>query len=153
MGVKPADIERAIQAGNRVLAQLHRLCPAPDPKSSEVLNPAPSKARRVKQRTKPKSNDLELEFGAHLRRLHENSSLGIWEQALTFLLANSVRYTPDWVMLCAETGLHCYEVKGKRMWDDAAVKIKVAASVYPNVHWMIVWKDDNGTWKTQALYP
>lgn len=45
-------------------------------------------------------------------------------------LADSTFYTPDFAVMLADGGLECHEVKGH--WtDDARVKIKVAAEMYP----------------------
>lgn len=45
MGVKPEDIERAIASGNRVLAQLRRVCPYPHEiqTDSPIPNPQPKR--------------------------------------------------------------------------------------------------------------
>jgi hypothetical protein len=43
-----------------------------------------------------------------------------------------------------------WEVKGPRSWDDALVKIKVAATAYPEVKWLLVWKH-NGRWEHQEV--
>lgn len=45
-------------------------------------------------------------------------------------LADSTFYTPDYAVMRTDGALECHEVKGH--WqDDAKVKIKVAASLYP----------------------
>lgn len=45
-------------------------------------------------------------------------------------LADNTFYTPDFAVINADAELECHEVKG--FWtDDARVKIKVAASIYP----------------------
>lgn len=51
-------------------------------------------------------------------------------EGLKFRLADSTFYTPDFAVMLADGTLEAHEVKGK--WeDDARVKIKVAASMYP----------------------
>jgi hypothetical protein len=51
-------------------------------------------------------------------------------EALKFRLADNTFYTPDFAVLTAEGFIEMHEVKG--FWqDDARVKIKVAASLYP----------------------
>lgn len=144
MGVKMADIERAIAEGNKVLQQLRRVCPAP----GELPPPAPSK-NRIRQSSKPLSNRAESEFGIRLR--NEFPSDAIYEQAITFRLANGVRYTPDWVRF-SETFPHCYEVKGKHSWDDAIVKLKVAANLYRHFSWWICFKSPQGEWQMKLVF-
>lgn len=51
-------------------------------------------------------------------------------QGLTLKLADDTRYTPDFFVVAADGCAECHEVKG--FWrDDAKVKIKVAARLYP----------------------
>jgi hypothetical protein len=45
-------------------------------------------------------------------------------------LADNTFYTPDFLVMLSDRSLECHEVKG--FWqDDARVKIKVAADLYP----------------------
>lgn len=137
-----ARASRSVQALNRDLA---RICPAPE----EITAAAKTKEKRIRQSSQPLSNKLETRFGGYLHMLHPRAV--IWEQSITFRLANGVRYTPDWVM-CEDSRLSIFEIKGPRAWDDAIVKIKVAASRYPQLDWFLAW-EENGIWKSQALYP
>lgn len=51
-------------------------------------------------------------------------------EALKLRLAENTFYTPDFAVMTSAYALECHEVKG--FWtDDARVKIKVAASIYP----------------------
>lgn len=51
-------------------------------------------------------------------------------EAMTFKLADDTRYTPDFMVMLASGELECREIKGH--WEeDARVKIKVAASMFP----------------------
>lgn len=54
-----------------------------------------------------------------------------WYEALTLRLADDTRYTPDFLVQHTTGQLELEEVKGGFIRDDAAVKIKVAASLYP----------------------
>lgn len=48
----------------------------------------------------------------------------------TFKLADDTRYTPDFAVMLSSGELEAHEVKG--WWrEDAKVKIKVAAGIYP----------------------
>lgn len=51
-------------------------------------------------------------------------------EGLKLRLADSTFYTPDFAVMASDGVMECHEVKG--FWtDDARVKIKVAASLYP----------------------
>jgi hypothetical protein len=51
-------------------------------------------------------------------------------EGLKLRLADNTFYTPDFAVLAANGQLECHEVKG--YWtDDARVKIKIAAEMYP----------------------
>lgn len=61
---------------------------------------------------------------------------GWWFESLTLKLAPDTRYTPDFLVMLADGSLECHEIKA--MWsngsvarDDAAVKYKVAAQLFP----------------------
>jgi hypothetical protein len=56
----------------------------------------------------------------------------VWHkfQGLKLRLADNTFYTPDFTVLAADMVIECHEVKGHWM-DDARVKIKVAADIYP----------------------
>ncbi len=105
-------------------------------------------AKRLRQSSKPLMNKLETEF---YERIKDRSYRETYSQAMTFRLGNGVKYTPD-IAVIGACGIDCYEIKGPKMWDDAVVKIKVAASTYPRIHWWIVWKKD-GVWQEQEILP
>lgn len=120
-----------------------------DPQFYEDHGSPPAQSKpRLRQSSKPVMNKLETEFREVLRREYPNSL--IHEQAITFKLANGLRYTPDVVVFLPFCGLvDAYEVKGF-MRDDAAVKIKVAATAYPHIKWVLAWKE-NGSWQRQVI--
>lgn len=115
-------------------------------------------AKRVNQSHK-QPNKLEAEFARILRV--ENPNARISEQSVTFKIGNGVRYSPDLVMyqpyptvsgngITVAGTVVCYEVKGKHAWDDAIVKLKVAAHEWPWIAWWLVWKED-GKWQRQQI--
>jgi hypothetical protein len=53
-----------------------------------------------------------------------------WFESWKFRLADNTFYTPDFVILMPDGELIAHEVKGFMM-DDANVKIKVAAELFP----------------------
>ncbi len=51
-------------------------------------------------------------------------------EGLKLRLADNTFYTPDFAVMASDGAMECHEVKG--FWtDDARVKIKVAADLYP----------------------
>jgi hypothetical protein len=76
-------------------------------------------------------------------------------QAITLKLANGVRYTPDFFTIEAYNGCHrlkAYETKGY-MRDDASVKLKVAATLYPWIRFHLVTKRSGGAWQIDPVLP
>jgi hypothetical protein len=83
----------------------------------------------------------------------------ILAQAMTLRLGNGVRYTVDFVLGSTipatndyEDGVHlqAYEVKGF-MRDDAAVKVKVAAFMFPWIKFHLATKIKGGGWSIQDV--
>jgi hypothetical protein len=76
-------------------------------------------------------NKTEAEYSAflNLRRMAGEVAWFKFE-AVTLRLAKATTYKPDFLVMLADGSLECHEVKG--FWqDDARVKIKVAAELYP----------------------
>ena len=76
-------------------------------------------------------NGLEQEY-AGLLELRRHAGEVVWWafEAMTFRLADDTRYTPDFAVMLADGQMEIHETKGH--WeDDAKVKIKVAASMFP----------------------
>lgn len=88
--------------------------------------------RVARGRHKPgEMNKTEAKYAAELeqRRL---AGLIDWYafESVTLKLAKDTRYTPDFVVMRANSEMEFHEVKG--YWeDDAKVKIKVAAEKFP----------------------
>jgi len=76
-------------------------------------------------------NKTEAQYGAILEARKAAGEI-VWYrfEGVTLKLADDTRYTPDFILMRSDGFLECHEVKG--FWrDDAKVKIKVAASLYP----------------------
>jgi hypothetical protein len=121
---------------------------------TEAVSPSPPKAKRIRQDSKPLLNKLEQEFFDYLTAEYDVENLRA--QAITYRIGNGVRFTPDLTGHIwnppAEPHFTAWEVKGKHAWDDALVKLKVAAGLYPEIDWILVWKE-NGEWKEQRVLP
>lgn len=125
-----------------------------DPDTKQILNQTPIKApKRIQQRSDDGMNKLERDALAWLKE-----SQPAWEhrvKPMRLELANGCRYTPDIVSFPAISGgwkMKGVEVKGKMAWDDAIVKLKVAARCFPCMDWWLVWRDKGG-WHMQHVLP
>lgn len=76
-------------------------------------------------------------------------------EAVTFKLAKDCRYTPDFMVMLANCEIELREVKGSLSYiqDDAMVKIKVAASLFPFRFWLIapIAKKHGGGWNVKEV--
>jgi hypothetical protein len=87
---------------------------------------------------------------AYAQRLELQRQAGevVWFkfEAVKLRLADATFYSPDFAVMVADGTLEMHEVKG--FWeDDARVKIKVAASLYP--FRFIAIQHKRGTWSVE----
>lgn len=76
-------------------------------------------------------NKTESEYYQYLKTLERaNEILWFKFEGLKFKLADNTTYTPDFVVMNKDRLIELHEVKGYWM-DDARVKIKVVADMYP----------------------
>lgn len=70
----------------------------------------------------------------------------------TFKLGADVRYTPDFALMLADKTLEAHEVKGF-FREDAKVKLRVAASMFPVVFRLVRAKPKKlgGGWEVEAV--
>jgi len=76
-------------------------------------------------------NKTESAYERHLELLRASGDV-VWFrfEGVKLRLADNTFYTPDFTVMLADGQLECHEVKGH--WqDDARVKVKVAAEMYP----------------------
>lgn len=81
-----------------------------------------------------KTGEMNGTESAYAALLESRKAAGeiVWYafESITFKLADDTRYTPDFAVMLASGRLQAHEVKGH--WqDDAKVKIKVAAALFP----------------------
>lgn len=94
-------------------------------------------------------NKTEAAYDQHLWAKRQAGKI-VWHkfEALKLRLADNTFYTPDFMVLAADSVLELHEVKG--FWqDDARVKIKVAASLYP--FRFIAAKKVKGGWEREEF--
>ncbi len=91
--------------------------------------------------------------GRYAQRLEALRSTGevIWfaYEAFKLRLAKSTFYTPDFAVLLASGQLECHEVKGGHWEDDARVKVKVAAAMFPFRFHAFQWR--KGEWQRESF--
>lgn len=126
----------------------------------ENAQPAPPNARKPQARGRlplhksGEMNKTEAAYAADVleRRKQTGEVIDYWFERFTFKLANDCRYTPDFVVMLASGELECHETKG--YWqDDAKVKIRVAASLFP-FRFVAIQKQskkDGGGWTYQEF--
>jgi hypothetical protein len=76
-------------------------------------------------------NKTEQAYADYLAQLQAVGGI-LWHkfEGLKFRLADNTFYTPDFTVMMPDGQLQAHEVKG--FWqDDARVKIKIAADMYP----------------------
>ena len=98
-------------------------------------------------------NKTEAAYGQHLQQLQAAGEV-LWYvfEGVKLRLADNTFYTPDFAVMRADGQLEMHEVKG--FWqDDARVKIKVAASMYPFkfVALKVKPKKDGGGWTVEEF--
>lgn len=76
-------------------------------------------------------NATERDYGALLEARRIAGEVAWYKfEGLKLRLADNIFYTPDFAVMLSGGEMECHEVKG--FWqDDARVKIKIAASLYP----------------------
>ena len=98
-------------------------------------------------------NKTEAAYDAHLTaRKHAGEIAWHKFEAIKLRLADNTFYTADFAVLSSDFVLELHEVKGH--WrDDARVKIKVAASLYPFRFVAVTQrpKKRGGGWEAEAF--
>jgi len=98
-------------------------------------------------------NRTEAAYAEYLEALKAAGEV-LWVkfEGLKLRLADSTFYTPDFAVMRANGQIECHEVKG--FWqDDARVKIKIAADMYP-FRFLAVKakpKKDGGGWAVEEF--
>ena len=107
------------------------------------------KTKRLRQRTKPEMNNLEIRFYQRQRALFPGRTF--LAQSVRFKLANGIWYKPD--LFCLEFDPPtAWEVKGPHSFRGGFENLKVAAHCYPGIRWLLVW-EENGAWAEQVILP
>ena len=110
-------------------------------------------ARRAKLRLPPEEgNKTEQQFGLRLFSLKSRGDILEYAfEPVKLRLGKKCWYTPDFLVWEKDRSVTAYEVKG--YWrDDARVKIKVAAKLYPMIRFVAASKSGkNVGWEFESF--
>lgn len=118
----------------------------PSPKPAPA---SPAKPLARGQMSPRKMNATEKAYNDHLWLLRHAGEI-VWHdfEAVKLRLADDTYYIPDFIVMLADGAIQMHETKG--FWrDDARVKIKVAAALFP-FKFIAVQKHGDG-WKTEEF--
>lgn len=99
------------------------------------------------------ASKLERRYAVHLQALMAAGDIRGWRnESLKFRLADKTWYTPDFQVINADFSITMIEVKGIKWMDDARVKTKVAAELFPEFHWAAVtWNKLEHCWDREEF--
>jgi len=101
-------------------------------------------------KAKPRMNKLEANYAFVLDLAVKAGQILWWRfEGITLKLADDVRYTPDFAIMEADGMISFHETKGY-MRDDARIKLRVAAVMYP-FEFYLVQQKDGGAWTVEHV--
>lgn len=125
---------------------------APKPVSTGNRTTQAKKARPRPQHTPGRMNKTEARYLQDViePRLKTGEYRSAKFEAVKLRLADRTFYTPDFAVVNDRTGeIELHEVKGGWIEDDAMVKFKTAAAMFPEYRWILVQqKKATGPWET-----
>jgi hypothetical protein len=100
-------------------------------KTQAGANPGPLPAARGAV-VRPAMNKTEAEYAGMLESARVRGEIVWWKyEPVTLKLADSTRYTPDFLVLLASGELEVHETKGGFIREDGWLKLKIAAAMFP----------------------
>ena len=95
-------------------------------------------------------NKTEARYAGHLQQLSLAGEVCYFKfESVKLRLADSTFYLPDFLVMKSDGVIEFHEVKGF-MRDDAAVKIKVAADLFP-FRFLLVKAGRKGSWDITTI--
>ena len=96
-------------------------------------------------------NKSEAAYAAHLEHLKQRGDV-LWYrfEGIKLRLADKTFLTPDFAVMKRDGQISLHDVKGGYIFEDAKVKMKVAAEQYP-FEFVVVKKDRGGIWALQTI--
>jgi len=77
--------------------------------------------------------------------------LAYWREPLRFRLGGRCSFCPDFAAIEPDGRLVLIELKGGWFRDDAKVKTKVAAALYPHFGWLLVFREGRRGWSVRHV--
>lgn len=114
------------------------------------------KGGRGIRRAPGEMNKLEARYAGYLANLqHAGDVFWFGFESIKFRLAAATFYTPDFMVMRADFAIELHETKGAKgsrfhVEDDAMVKIKVAAAMFPFT-FKIVWPCKQNGWNQEEF--
>lgn len=129
-----------------------RLPPELERKVLEMAEPAKQPARIV-YREPGSMNRLEAAYAEHLEMRRLAGEILSWKfGVLKLRLAKATFYDTDFLVVLANGEVEVHETKGW-MRDDAAVKLKVAAEMFPFRFILVQRKRKSDPWSLKEVQP
>ena len=110
-----------------------------------------ARVRAVAREAPDTRNKTEREYGARLEaRKLAGEIVSYAYEAVTLKLAFDLRYTPDYLVICADGTVEFHECKGAHIWDDGRDKLKTAARLFP---WFVFFRAQkkDGRWTVREV--
>lgn len=161
----PADMTRRALGGAASTPTTRKPASRTTAKAGQVPEPvvATVPAKTAKQRMQAKGrlpkgvmNATETKYATYLDELKLAGEVVWWRfEPVKLLLAPLTTLTPDFMVQLADGAVELHDVKGAKAIyeDDAKVKMKVAAQVYPFVFRVVFpkAKKDGGGWLIEQV--
>ena len=97
----------------------------------------------------PAMNKSEAEDAGMLEERRLRGEVAWWRyEAITLMLSDNTRYTPDFLVMLPDGALEIHETKGGFIREDGWLKLKVAAALFPLRFFLCqkAAKKDGGEW-------
>lgn len=134
-------------------AALQPKAQSPVPDALSLRQGDRTSSKRVRQDAKPLLNKLETAWLAVLKISHPDVTIHAQEWRVK--LANGAWFKVDF---CAfiDGVWKAWECKGPKQGKNVSkglLALKFAAAKFPEVKWILVWKDADGLWRDQIILP
>lgn len=121
--------------------------PARPEAMGEVQVPAAVSGSTRSQHAPGMMNGLEKRYAQHLAlRRTVGEIMGFKFEPLKLRLAPKTYYSPDFSVMMPDGRVELHEVKGGHWEDDARVKIKCAAAMFPEFRIVAAQEKGKGNW-------
>lgn len=121
------------------------------PISKTATTPAkPSRVKLSEHEEQPNQTEIRYRDEFLVPRILTGEIVECVFEGKTFELAYRCTYTPDWYVVRANGVVECHEVKGGHVWEDARIKLKVAARMNPGIIFLLS-QFKNNSWKIKIV--